>query len=126
MDKSDHSMFANISFQNVGAKGKLSAFGNGILVPSSTKSSEARKQLQESIKRGVSKGGDMTYSIGAQEKKWFTVPGPKFTPEQDIQIKKGDLAFYFGVTIISDSGEHFDYCSFIIGAHIETVLLCEE
>jgi hypothetical protein len=128
MDKPNYPMFANISFQNIGAKGKLAGYGFGAVTAASSKPSDVRQELQKMIKQLVAKGGGLTYSIGPQEKKWFTIFGPTLTPQQALQIKSGGADFYFAATFVTvpDGQESFDYCGFIVGNHPDAVLQCEE
>jgi len=127
LDKPNLPMFANISFQNMGAKGKMTAYGFGAVTQSSATSSSVRQELQQGVRQLIAKGGGLTYSIGAQEKKWFTIFGPTLTAQQTLQVKRGELDFYFAATLVTDPGqERFDFCGFVVGNHPDTVLQCEE
>jgi hypothetical protein len=127
LDKPNLPIFANIVFQNIGAKGRITTYSYSALSPLSVKSSDVRKQLWEYRQQLVSQGGGLIYTIGPQEKKWFTIFGPTLTPEQASQLKAGGLAFYFSATMLADpSGDILEACYYIVGSKPDVILQCEE
>jgi len=126
-DRPNLPLFANVSFQNTGARGKMTGYSVGALTLTSIKTPEARRTLKQLTEQLIKNGGGLTYHIGAQEQKWFTIFGPTPTQQQSLQMKNAELDFYFFATMITDPGnEKFDYCSYVVANRPNVVLECEE
>ena len=119
--------FANVFFQNVGGEGKVVIYSSAGLALASADPSEIGRELTKTVDKVVSEGGGIVYTIGSQERKWFSVMGPSLTSEQAESLKNGTHAFYFrGAVVNNDGSRNYDFCNFVVGNRPNVVLQCPE
>jgi hypothetical protein len=123
--KPHENAFANIFFRNTGGEGNITVYSLGALALSTANPQEIAKELMNSLPKVVASGNGLPFDVKPQEPRWFTVMGPRLTPEQRTWLRNGKYAFYFSGTIINGfDGKNYDFCAFVEGNKPKVILQC--